>query len=82
MRRLLWLTWISLGAVAFLMGPAAAQTYEPVTARQLLQNSTRYLCHRVELTNAYCASVESGKYECTTSEPLVEDRSSGPCEHW
>ena len=52
-------------------GAAAAQIYEPVTARQLLQNPTRYLGYRIELTNAYCASIESGKYECTTSEPLV-----------
>ena len=71
MRRSLWLTWFYVGTDAFLRGPAAAQTYEPVTARQLLQNPPRYLGHRIELTNAYCASVESGKYECTTSEPLV-----------
>jgi len=71
MRRSLWLTWFYVGTVAFLRGPAAAQTYEPVTARQLLQNPPRYLGHRIELTNAYCASIESGRYECTTSEPLV-----------
>ena len=66
MRRSLWLTWFYVGTVAFLRGPAAAQIYEPVTARQLLQNPTRYLGYRIELTNAYCASIESGKYECTT----------------
>jgi hypothetical protein len=64
-------TWILALALACFVRPAAAQSYEPVTAAKLLQNPSSYIGRPIELTNAYCASADAGGYECTTTEPLI-----------
>ena len=60
--------------------PAAAQNYKVVSARELAQNSSRYVSQPVELRYGYCSqSTVSDGYECTTTEALIirADRVSG-----
>jgi hypothetical protein len=52
--------------------PADAQTYRPVTAKDLLQNTSRHLKRRIELKDVYCYGLEdAGGFECGTGEPLI-----------